>query len=90
MFKKIVFQICILISLSSAIHSQCNNSLQYPSGVIQAPFYNNEKVISDEQYAGDYALIGGDIIKNFDGKEIGFDLIKNAIAAVKKRKDDKN
>jgi len=58
--------------------------------VVEKRSIDEVKEIASKLDAGDYALLGGEIIKHFDGKEVGFDLIKNMIAAVKKRKDAKN
>jgi hypothetical protein len=59
MFKIIVLSIVLIVSLTSVLSSQCNNTLLFPTDVILAPYYNNEKVISIYQYAGDYAMISG-------------------------------
>ena len=39
--------------------AQCNNIFQYPSSVVQAPYFEGVKTIATDQFAGDYAEISG-------------------------------
>lgn len=57
--------------------------------IVEERTVDEVKEIASHLHEDDYALIGGEIIKDFDGKEIGFDLIKNMKKTLENRKDVK-